>query len=181
MRIKLALLENDANYLNRIVTVFSTKYADNFEIYSFTDDQVALSSLDNAKIDVLVASDVFDIDVSKLPNRCGFAYFVDSLDINMKNDQRAICKFQKADLIYRQRQGIGLPNKIYVKFPDEAFSSIDKKSSLRRKENYPSDGQKTISSTDNNVSTNKNKRSNNYSANKPYNQRIYESEEYESL
>ena len=102
MRIKLALLENDANYLNRIVTVFSTKYADNFEIYSFTDSEVALSSLDNAKIDVLVASDVFDIDVAKLPNRCGFAYFVDSLDINMKNDQIAICKFQKADLIYKQ-------------------------------------------------------------------------------
>ena len=99
-------------------------------------------------------------------------------EMTIKNSLSAL---EKADLIYRQRQGMGLPNKIYVKFPDEAFSSIDKKSSLRKKENYPSDGQKTISSTDNNVSTNKNKRSNNYSANKPYNQRIYESEEYESL
>ena len=58
---------------------------------------------------------------------------------------------------------------------------MDRKSSIRQKENFPSDRQKTNSSTDNNLSTNKNKRSNNYSANKPYNQRIYESEEYESL
>ena len=99
-------------------------------------------------------------------------------EMTIKN---SLSVLEESDLIYRQRQGIGLPNKIYVKFPDEAFSSIDRKSSLRQKENFPADGQKTISSTGNNLSTNKNKPSNNYSANKPYNQRNYESEEYESL
>ncbi len=102
MKIKLAILEKDVSYLNRIVSVFSTKYADKFEIYSFTDPEVALKSLDDAKIDVLVANDAFEINVASLPKRCGFAYFVDSADINMENDQRAICKFQKADLIYKQ-------------------------------------------------------------------------------
>lgn len=102
MKIKLAILEKDVNYLTRIVTVFSTKYADKFEIYSFTDPAVALGSLDDAKIDVLVANDAFEIDVTALPKRCGFAYFVDSVDINMEHDQHAICKFQKADLIYKQ-------------------------------------------------------------------------------
>ena len=102
MKIKLAILEKDVSYLNRIVAAFSTKYADKFEIYSFTDPSVALSSLDDAKIDVLVANDAFEIDVASLPKRCGFAYFVDSADINMENDQRAICKYQKADLIYKQ-------------------------------------------------------------------------------
>lgn len=99
-------------------------------------------------------------------------------EMTIKNSLSAL---EKVDLIYRQRQGIGLPNKIYVKFPDEAFSLVDKKSSFRQKGNFPSDGQKTNSSTDNTVSTNKIKRSNNYSSNKPYNQRNYESEEYESL
>ena len=102
MKIKLAILEKDVSYLNRIVTVFSTRYADKFEIYSFTDPSVALASLDDAKIDVLVANDAFEINVASLPKRCGFAYFVDSVDINTENDQRAICKFQKADLIYKQ-------------------------------------------------------------------------------
>lgn len=102
MKIKLAILEKDQSYLSRIVSVFSTRYADKFEIYSFTDPVVAMSSLDSAKIDVLVANDAFDVDVASLPKRCGFAYFVDSADIDMENDQRAICKFQKADLIYKQ-------------------------------------------------------------------------------
>lgn len=102
MKIKLAILEKDVNYLNRIVSVFETKYSEKLEIYSFTDLDSALANLDSAKIDVLVAGDVFDIDVSKLPKRCGFAYFVDSPEIESLNDQRAICKFQKGELIYKQ-------------------------------------------------------------------------------
>ena len=45
MKIRLALLEKDQSYLNRIVSAFSTKYADKFEIYSFTDPGVALATL----------------------------------------------------------------------------------------------------------------------------------------
>lgn len=102
MKIKLAILENDKNYLNRIVTLFGVKYSDKFEVYSFTDPAVAMKTLNEVKIDVLVASEAFDIDVEKIPKRCGFAYFVDSSDIDMLNNQSTICKFQKADLIYKQ-------------------------------------------------------------------------------
>lgn len=102
MKIKLAILEKDQSYLNRIVSVFGTKYSDKFQIYSFTDPDVAFSTLETAKIEVMVASDTFEIDMEKLPKRCGFAYFVDSPDIETLNGQRTICKFQKADLIYKQ-------------------------------------------------------------------------------
>ena len=102
MKIKLAILEKDANYLNRIVSVFNTKYSDNFEIYSFTDKDVAMNSLEISKVDILLANDAYDIDKSKLPKRCMLAYLVDSNDIDTYNDQRAIGKFQKVDLIYKQ-------------------------------------------------------------------------------
>lgn len=102
MKIKLAILDKDTSYLNRIVAVFGTKYADKFEIYSFTDPDIAMANLDTARIDVLVASNVFEIDTKKIPKRCGFAYFVESLEIETFNDEKAICKFQKADLIYKQ-------------------------------------------------------------------------------
>ena len=102
MKIRLAILERDKSYLTRIVSAFSTKYADKLEIYSFTDPEVAISTLNNAKIDVLLASDIFDIDIGKMPNRCALAYLVDSMGIDTIKDQYAICKFQKADLIYKQ-------------------------------------------------------------------------------
>ena len=102
MKIKLAILEKDKSYLTRVVAAFGTKYADKFEIYSFTDADVALDNIDSSKIDVLLASDAFDFDATKLPSRCAFAYLVDSMGVETINEMRAICKFQKADLIYKQ-------------------------------------------------------------------------------
>lgn len=101
MKVKLAILDSDANYLSRIASVFGEKYSDKLEVYSFTDADVALSTLSNEKIDVFIAEDTFNIDFEQIPRRCGFAYFVDSADVNSVNGQRAICKFQKADTIYK--------------------------------------------------------------------------------
>lgn len=102
MKIKLAILEKDHSYLQRIISVFSTKYSDKFEIYSFTNEGVAYSTLNDTKIDVFIASDVYEIDMKRIPKRCGFAYLVDSMDVETFNNQRAICKYQKVDLIYKQ-------------------------------------------------------------------------------
>ena len=127
MKIKLAILEKDQSYLSRIVSVFGTKYADKFQIYSFTDMEVAFATIETAKIEVMVASDAFEIDVNKLPKRCGFAYFVDSADVETLNGQRAICKFQKADLIYKQILSIYSENAGNVsglKFGDDSSKII---------------------------------------------------------
>lgn len=106
MKIKLAILDKDISYLKRLVSVFSTKYAEQVEAYSFTDPETALSVLSSAKIDVLLASEEFDLNPDSLPKRCGFSYLVDSPDISTHNGQTAVCKFQRAELIYRQILGI---------------------------------------------------------------------------
>ena len=106
MKIKLAILGKDENYIKRLIASFNAKYSDKIEIYSFTDEDIAFSVLDNKRIDVFLASERFKIDTSKIPKRCGFAYFVDASDIESFNNQRAVCKFQKADLIYKQILGI---------------------------------------------------------------------------
>lgn len=102
MKIKLAILDKDQNYLSRIVNAFGTKFADKFEIYSFSNDNIAIQTIIESRIDVLIASNAFEIDLESIPKYCGFAYLVDSLGIEEFNNQRAICKFQRADLIYKQ-------------------------------------------------------------------------------
>lgn len=102
MKIKVALLERDVNYLNRLVMAFSTKYADKIEIHSFTNKENALDSLERDKIDVFIIGEVFEIDIEQIPSRCGIAYFVDGMGIESVNEQKAVCKFQKAELIYKQ-------------------------------------------------------------------------------
>lgn len=102
MKIRLAVLERDKIYLNRLSAVFGGKYADKCEMYAFTDQEAAMAALDASGIDVLLASVSFDIDTNAIPKRCGFAYLVESSDIDTVKDQPAICKFQMADLIYKQ-------------------------------------------------------------------------------
>ncbi len=102
IKIKLAILDGDVNCVQRVIAGLNTKYADKLEIYSFTSAEIALSTLERSRIDVLIASDSFDMNPSALPKHCGFAYFVDSIDIDTKNGQRAVCKYQRIDLLYRQ-------------------------------------------------------------------------------
>ncbi|MCR5635787.1 MAG: AAA family ATPase [Clostridiales bacterium] len=103
MKIKLAILEHDKNYLSRVITAFNNRFADKLQVYSFTKaDEVTYSTIKDVKIDVLISSDHFDIDFSQIPKACAFAYFVESPGIEQYNDRPAICKFQKADLIYKE-------------------------------------------------------------------------------
>ncbi len=102
MRIKLAILEKDVSYLNRIVAVLNQKYTDKVQVYSFTDVDAVYKVLQETKIDVLLVSDYFKFDLTHIPSRCGFAYFIDSREIDTLDNQRTVCKFQKIDLIYKQ-------------------------------------------------------------------------------
>lgn len=102
MKIRLAVLDKDFNYLSRLSNVFGVKYADKLQIYAFTDVEAAMQAVINDRIDILLAADQFEIDFKQLPQRCGFAYMVESQDVESINDKVAICKYQRADLIFRQ-------------------------------------------------------------------------------
>ena len=58
MKVHLAILESDEAYLRRIVSVFTQKYADKLEVYSFTNESSAMRELTDAKIDVLLAHQI---------------------------------------------------------------------------------------------------------------------------
>ncbi|MGN0480836.1 MAG: chromosome partitioning protein ParA [Lachnospiraceae bacterium] len=102
MKIKIAFADRDKNYLNKLVATFVNKYSDKLEVYSFTEISNLMEVIGEIKLDVILASDAFEIDFSKIPAKCAFAYFVDGIDIKTVNKQRAICKFQKIELMYKQ-------------------------------------------------------------------------------
>lgn len=101
MKIRVAILEKDIYYLKRIVSAFNARYFDKMIIFSFTELEVAISTIEKEKIDVFLASDDFQIDIESLPKKCSFFYLVDSNNIETLNNQKVICKFQKADVIYK--------------------------------------------------------------------------------
>lgn len=106
MKIKLAILENDQIYLGRVSSSFNVKFFDNLIVYAFTNLEMALSAIKENRIDLFLVSDSFDIDTAWLPETCGFAYLVDSANIETVRGCPAIFKFQKIELIYKQLLGM---------------------------------------------------------------------------
>ena len=119
MKIKVAILEKDKGYLARLVSAFGTRYAEELEIYSFTDAEIALEAMEINKINVLLASDAFEFEPKQLPKNRGFAYLVESPGVAMLRDQIAVCKFQKAELIYKEIVRISADYVDYVGKPGE--------------------------------------------------------------
>lgn len=102
MKIKVGLLDQDTNYLKRMTIAFTSRFADKVEVYSFTMPDVAIEEANDRKLDVFLFSREYDIDVSKLPDRCGYAYLVDAQNVEMIDDIMTVSKYQKAELIYKK-------------------------------------------------------------------------------
>lgn len=102
MKIKIAILDLDTEYLKKISKVIENNYSDKMQIFSFTNLDIAIKSIKENKIDVFLGVEEFDIDTKKLPNRCAFAYFVDSAEIKYFKDTRCVGKYQKIEYIYKE-------------------------------------------------------------------------------
>lgn len=104
MKIRVAILDEDQNFLGRIANAFSSRYPEDIEVYTFRDKKKALTAIQegNTRADLLLAGEGFEIDSKELPKHCGFAYFVDTPQVENLRGQKAICKFQKAELIYKE-------------------------------------------------------------------------------
>lgn len=79
----------------------------------------------------------------------------------------ALMALEKENLIVRKRQGAGFPNRIYVKYPPEYLTQMDRNLSVRQTENCPTDGKQTVSVTDRKLSSS-NKEKNNPPHSPPY-------------
>lgn len=102
MKLKLALLDSDTQYLQRLVMVFNDKYADELEVYSFTSADFAAEAVRDNKIQLFLADEAFEIAAKELPKGCGFAYLTQDSAVETIKGQKAICKFQRAETLFRQ-------------------------------------------------------------------------------
>ena len=100
MKIKIAILDKEQTYLSRVMNSLEGKFSDKLEIYCFTDAEKAINTVIQNNIDVFFASYVFEIEMHRIPERCGFAYLVDTKDVDKYNGERAVCKFQKLESFY---------------------------------------------------------------------------------
>lgn len=102
MKVKLALLDQDRGFLEKVSVNLQIKYGDKLELYTFTDAEAAVETVRKKRIDVLMATPYHDISFADIPERCGFAYLCEAGNVEEIRGRKAICKYQKIDSFYKQ-------------------------------------------------------------------------------
>lgn len=102
MRIRVAIIEQDTGYLEKITNVFNTRYTEQVEIHAFTVMNRAIEFLQSNRVDMILVDEQIEMQLKMFPSKCNLAYLVDSMGIESVKGYPAICKFQKVDLIYKQ-------------------------------------------------------------------------------
>ena len=102
MKFRLAVLDRDYSYLNKMISSFQSKLSNKVELYAFTDENIVMPEISASRINVLLATTEFQNMPGELPSRCGFAYLVETKDITHYNDRPAICKYQSVESLYSE-------------------------------------------------------------------------------
>ena len=101
IKLKIGLLDSDKIYLERFTGIMERKFGNQIEMFSFTDPDGVISSVNENHINVLLASGDCRLSEEKLSDSCMFAYLADSAEINSVNGKNTIFRYQSADGIYR--------------------------------------------------------------------------------
>lgn len=119
MKIKVVLLDNDKNYLNRLVNAFVDYYADKMEVSAYTTETAALDALKKQKVDVFLIDPDCQCDIRNVPKKCAAAYLVESNEISAYDGKNVIAKYQKINDMYKEIL------KLYLEITDNTFSVSD--------------------------------------------------------
>jgi len=102
MRIRLGILDNHARYAALLASYFGRYYADQLEIYLFDSHESYEQNSIHSRIDVLLANPDLLQGTAEIPSNIGVAYFSESRDVESIREVRAVCRYQKAELIYKE-------------------------------------------------------------------------------
>lgn len=118
MRIKTAILDGDKNYVDRLLQYFQIHYSDKLELSVFSDPKALYESLGSQQLDLLLVDSRIRIEKDRFPSDSSFVYarLCDSPDIEELEGNPAICKYQKADILFKQILSLYADHSAQMKF-----------------------------------------------------------------
>ncbi len=102
MKIRLGLLDNNQKYVSKILAYFNSRYSDDLEVYVFSNQEGFSQFIRNKQIDVLLANPELVTPEVAFPKSISVGYLAESADIETIYGVEAVCRYQKADLIYKE-------------------------------------------------------------------------------
>lgn len=101
IRIKVAVIDARESYLRKLLQAFSSEYSDRLEIFAFSTVESAEAFLKTKSVDVLLVSSEFADEGLEGKGGAVLAYLTDNASVDTIFGHRAICRFQKTEMIYK--------------------------------------------------------------------------------
>ena len=106
MKIKVIIIDLDTDYIGRVQRIFQKKYADKVELRLFSDMDSFLAGIREAYADLVLIDSHLNFDISCLPENVVAGCLCDQKGIEEIGGVSAICKYQKADVLYKLMLGL---------------------------------------------------------------------------
>lgn len=101
MRIRAVFVDRDKTYLSRLVTTLNAKMSDKLEARSFSEPEYMYDYVKDIKSAVVIVNEEIPVDFEKIPESVSFGYLVEMGGIAECGGQKAICKYQKIEDLYK--------------------------------------------------------------------------------
>ena len=101
MKIKVAVLDHDIEFMDRLAKIFQQKYADRISLSLFSSEDTLYDGLKNFHADIVLFDEFTKVKEENIPDGVTAGYFSEIPDVDEIGGFPAICKYQKAEMIYK--------------------------------------------------------------------------------
>ncbi len=101
MKIKVAVLDPNIEFMNRLARIFQQKYADRIHLSIFSNQDTLYQSLNDNRTDLVLFDQSVRIKEDRIPEGVTTGYLSAAADVDTIDGIPAICKYQKAEEIYK--------------------------------------------------------------------------------
>ncbi len=101
MKIKVAVLDHDIEFMDRLAKIFQQKYADKISLALFSKEEALYEGLREFHTDIVLFDESIKIKEDKISDGMTAGYFSAIPDVDEIGGFPAICKYQKAEIIYK--------------------------------------------------------------------------------
>lgn len=101
MKIKLAVLMEDEKYLARFADAIMIRYADRIDLSVFTQGDGITDIIRKSRPDIVLIGKEITRDFLDIPKISEIVYFTEKKDVHTWEGHRAVFKYQKISIIYK--------------------------------------------------------------------------------
>lgn len=110
MKLKVAILDQDKDFMNRLSRAFQKRYEDKIRLMLFSDEKSLLETIKNTRADLLLIDYSTVSDMGKFPSDIVKGWLCDLPEVNEIDGVPAVCKYQNVENIYKSLVGIYAEN-----------------------------------------------------------------------